>query len=351
MAKKKMKPRPKATKAAKPSTNRVAGKQHAKVSKPLPVKKKATKGPAAKKSVPKKSPVRKGAAVQRTTAKHNTTVRSTTVKKASVAKKAAVKKKAARKPVAPAGKTAVKRSPAKPIGPATSGRTAAKKTASTSGKIAKKPKAPARKKAVKKKAAPAKKKAAVKPSKSAQKPVPVRKAAASKKKNPAGKPVVKARPATRKQTPPGKAAAAPLKESAPPTAAPAKAALKQRYQLEFYLNASPGSLFELISTPSGFSEWFCDDVNVVDAMYTFKWGDESEAAECLNLKNGEYIRFRWAEDIEEDPGAFFELRIRIDGMTNETCLVVTDHAWPRDLEEEKALWGAQIQTLTRVLGA
>ncbi len=128
-------------------------------------------------------------------------------------------------------------------------------------------------------------------------------------------------------------------------------ALKQRFQLEFYLNASLASLFELISTPSGFSEWFCDDVNVSDNLYTFKWGDDSESALCIAQHHGEYMRFRWSEDLEEDPGAFFELRIRVDGMTNETCLVVTDHAWPKDLEEERALWEAQIHTLIRVLGA
>src|SRR5690606_23186923 len=140
---------------------------------------------------------------------------------------------------------------------------------------------------------------------------------------------------------------APSQPAAPRQPAP----LKQRFQLEFYLNASVASLYEHISTPSGFSKWFCDDLNVMDKMYTFQWGEETEVAECLSDKFGEYIRFRWLEEIEEDPGAFFELRIRIDGMTTETCLVVTDHAWPRDLEEEQALWESQIQTLTRVLGA
>lgn len=121
--------------------------------------------------------------------------------------------------------------------------------------------------------------------------------------------------------------------------------------MEFYLRATPGSLYDLISSPSGFSEWFCDDVDVSGEVFTFKWGEEEEVAECLSKKFGELIRFRWMDDAEADPGAFFELRIRIDPMTNETCLVVTDHAWPRDLEEGKALWESQIQTLTRVLGA
>ncbi|HEX2616445.1 MAG TPA: START-like domain-containing protein, partial [Flavobacteriales bacterium] len=128
-----------------------------------------------------------------------------------------------------------------------------------------------------------------------------------------------------------------------------KRALKERFQLEFYLRATPGSLYDLLSTPSGLSEWFCNDVNVRGDEFTFVWGNDSQVAQCLSRKYGELIRFHWDDD--EDPGAFFELRIRIDPMTNETCLVVTDHAWPKDMEEAKALWGSQIHTLARVLGA
>lgn len=141
------------------------------------------------------------------------------------------------------------------------------------------------------------------------------------------------------------------KTATPEPAMAARKALKTRFQMEFYLNTSQPMLFEKISTPSGFSEWFCDDVNVADNMYSFKWGEEEEIAECLSQRPGEYIRFRWVEDIHEDPAAFFEFRIRIDGMTNETCLIVTDHAWPGDIEEEKALWDSQVQGLARVLGA
>lgn len=119
--------------------------------------------------------------------------------------------------------------------------------------------------------------------------------------------------------------------------------------MEFYLRATPASLYDLISTPSGFSEWFCDDLNVRGDEYGFVWNGEVEVAECLSIKGGELIRFHWKGD--EDPGAFFELRIRIDPMTNETCLVVTDHAWPQDLEEARALWGSQVHKLMRVLGA
>ena len=214
------------------------------------------------------------------------------------------------------------------------------------------------------KQAPAKKAPAKKaPAKKAPvKKAPVKKAPAKKapvKKAPLKKEAVK-KPVAKKTaaapTPPSKVAtqkpvAPPAPKPAAAPARPAKTALKERYQLEFYLNASVASLYEHISTPSGFSKWFCDDLNVMDDMYTFHWGDVTEVAECLSERFGEYIRFRWEEDMDEDPAAYFEFRIRIDGMTNETCLVVTDHSWPRDMEENKALWESQIASLMRVLGA
>ncbi len=137
-----------------------------------------------------------------------------------------------------------------------------------------------------------------------------------------------------------------------PLGAPArtlKRPMKERFLMEFYLRATPSSLYDLISSPSGFSEWFCDDVDVRGDQFTFRWGNDEQVAQCLSRRFGELIRFQWETD--EDPGSYFELRIRIDPMTNETCLVVTDHAWPKDMDEAKALWDSQIHTLQRVLGA
>ncbi|MBK6628763.1 MAG: hypothetical protein IPJ87_04520 [Flavobacteriales bacterium] len=137
-----------------------------------------------------------------------------------------------------------------------------------------------------------------------------------------------------------------------PAAQPArvlKRPIKERYQAEFYMRSTPNVLFELISTPSGFSEWFCDDVNVRGDEFAFEWGGEVQKALCIGRRAGELMRFRWLED--EDPGAYFELRIRIDPMTNDVALVVTDHAWPQDLERARQLWASQVAHLMRVIGS
>ena len=128
-----------------------------------------------------------------------------------------------------------------------------------------------------------------------------------------------------------------------------KRAEKERFQVEYTVRSTPSVLYELISTPSGFAKWFCDDVNVRGEEYTFIWGSESETAQVLGRKQGEVIRFRWIED--EDEGAFFELRIRIDALTNEVALIVVDHAWPHEVVKSRQLWESQMGGLLRVLGS
>jgi len=124
---------------------------------------------------------------------------------------------------------------------------------------------------------------------------------------------------------------------------------KERVVMEFYLNSTPTALYDQISTPSGFSEWYCQDVDVRGDQYTFIWDQEREETTLIGRKLGEVIRFRRNDD--EDPEAFFEFRIRVDAMTNEVALVVTDHAWPGEVEETRNLWASQIHSLMRFLGA
>jgi hypothetical protein len=124
---------------------------------------------------------------------------------------------------------------------------------------------------------------------------------------------------------------------------------KERVMMEFLVHSAPNVLFELISTPSGFSEWYCDDVNVRGDQFTFIWGGEQEATTLVGRKAPEVTRFHRNDD--DDPASFFEFRIRIDDMTGEVALIVTDHAWPADVEATRNLWASQIANLVRVLGA
>ena len=126
---------------------------------------------------------------------------------------------------------------------------------------------------------------------------------------------------------------------------------KIKFEMEFPIHASPQLLFQYISTPSGLSEWFADNVNSRGEVFTFIWDGSEESAKVLSKKSGERIRFRWLEDEEEGESYYFEIRIQVDEITKDVSLIVTDHIDEDEVEEAKMLWENQISDLKQVLGS
>lgn len=126
---------------------------------------------------------------------------------------------------------------------------------------------------------------------------------------------------------------------------------KIKYELEIAVKASPHMLFPYLSTPSGLSEWFSDDVNSRGEKYTFIWDDEERVAFRLSKKTDKFIRFRWEEDEEEGLKYFFEFKIVVDELTNDTSLMITDFSDEEDLEGDKLLWESQVNDLLHTIGS
>ena len=124
---------------------------------------------------------------------------------------------------------------------------------------------------------------------------------------------------------------------------------KIKFELEFPIQASPQLLFQYISTPSGLSEWFADNVNSRGELFTFIWDDSEEDAKLISKKNGERIKFKWVDD--DDDQSYFEIRIQLDGITKDVSLMVTDFSEDDEVEETKMLWDNQISDLKKVLGS
>lgn len=122
-----------------------------------------------------------------------------------------------------------------------------------------------------------------------------------------------------------------------------------RFELEYVVHASAQILFEFLTTPSGLSEWFCDDVNIRNGVYSFKWEDNEQNARVVKLVEEKLVRFQW---VEKQDNSYFEFRIERDDLTNDISLIIVDFA---DTAEEKAsstlLWNSQIDKLLHVLGA
>jgi uncharacterized protein YndB with AHSA1/START domain len=126
---------------------------------------------------------------------------------------------------------------------------------------------------------------------------------------------------------------------------------KVRYELEFPLNSSPQLLYQYISTPSGLSEWFADNVNSRGEFFTFIWDGSEEKARLSSKKTDEKVKFRWIDDNNKDTDFYFELRILEDEITKDVSLMVTDYAVEEDMDEVKLLWESQISDLKHVIGS
>jgi len=122
-----------------------------------------------------------------------------------------------------------------------------------------------------------------------------------------------------------------------------------KFEMEFPIKVSQRLLFQYLSTPSGLSEWFADNVNSRGEKFIFIWDDSEEVANLVSKKLPEKIKFQWEDD--KDTDYFFELRIQFDEITKDVSLIVTDFAEEDEVEESKMLWTNQVFDLKKVLGS
>lgn len=126
---------------------------------------------------------------------------------------------------------------------------------------------------------------------------------------------------------------------------------KIKFELEFPIQASPSLLYQYISTPSGLSEWFADNVNSRGELFTFIWEGSEEQAKLLSKKTDDRIKLRWTADDEEGLNYFFEMKIQVDEITKDVSLMITDYAEEDEVDEGKMLWENMVSDLKQILGS
>ncbi len=124
---------------------------------------------------------------------------------------------------------------------------------------------------------------------------------------------------------------------------------KVEYTLEFVVKASPKMLYKFLSTPSGLSEWFADNVNSRGKKFTFIWDGSEEVATLVNKKADKHIKFKW--DDGEDDDTYFEFKLVTDELTNDLSLIITDFAEEDEVEESQLLWESQVNSLLHAIGS
>ena len=123
---------------------------------------------------------------------------------------------------------------------------------------------------------------------------------------------------------------------------------KVKFQIEFVIQSSPQLLYTYLSTPSGLSEWFADNVNSRGEIFNFIWDGSEEEAKLLKRKSDDFVKFAWEEN---DDDTYFEMKIIVDEITKDVSLFITDFADEDEVEESKMLWENQVSSLKQVLGS
>ena len=119
------------------------------------------------------------------------------------------------------------------------------------------------------------------------------------------------------------------------------------FDMEFLFRASPTIIYKFLTTPSCLVRWFCDSVDIQEDTFTFEWNGSEEVAYMIDDIEEERIRFQW-EDAEDNE--YFELRMEISPVTNETILSLTDFCDEDEVDDQKQLWSNQMDELRREMG-
>lgn len=117
---------------------------------------------------------------------------------------------------------------------------------------------------------------------------------------------------------------------------------------EYLLKTTPSLLFNRISSASGLSEWFADNVNFEGKVATFTWAGTHQKAKIVSVVSNKSIRFRW---LEAGLTTEFEFTINEDELTGDVALIVTDNVEEDEEQDAASLWDSQILRLKRAIGS
>ena len=124
---------------------------------------------------------------------------------------------------------------------------------------------------------------------------------------------------------------------------------KSKFIGEYSINASRKMLFPYISTASGLSQWFADDVNITeDKVYTMLWDGEVNRARIVSIKVNQHIKFEFEGEDDDDLNSI-EIRLEMYELTQEVYIKITDYS---DLDDQEVsdLWEGLIHDLKEIVG-
>lgn len=125
----------------------------------------------------------------------------------------------------------------------------------------------------------------------------------------------------------------------------------KKFEGDFEIKASKKMLYPYISTASGLSQWFADDVNInEDKDYNFIYDDADHKARMASHRLNQFVKFEFYDEGDEEDYSFIELHLDENEITQSVYLKVIDYSDFDDEEEQFELWQDLVHSLKEIVG-
>lgn len=131
--------------------------------------------------------------------------------------------------------------------------------------------------------------------------------------------------------------------------------VKNKFVSDYQINTSKKVIYPYLSTASGLSQWFADDVVInEDKVYNFIYDGEDHFAKPTIMRINHHVKFEFfdpqdEEGMEDDP-SFIEFKLDENELTQTFYLRVIDYGDAYDNQEQKDIWEGLITNLREIIG-
>lgn len=133
------------------------------------------------------------------------------------------------------------------------------------------------------------------------------------------------------------------------------AMVKNKFVSDYQINTSKKVIYPYLSTASGLSQWFADDVTInEDKVFIFVYDGEDHYARPTIMRLNHHVKFEFfdpeAEEGTEENHSFIEFKLEENELTQTFYLRVIDYGDTYDDQEQQEIWEGLITILKEIIG-
>lgn len=130
---------------------------------------------------------------------------------------------------------------------------------------------------------------------------------------------------------------------------------KLKFVSDYQINTSRKIIYPYLSTASGLSQWFADDVVInEDKFYNFIYDGEDHFARPTIMRSNRHVKFEFFDPQEgAENGAdhsFIEFKLEENELTQTFYLRVIEYGDAFDEQEQRSIWEGLINNLKEIIG-